>query len=468
VVRQVQKKKIPTLHLALLLILLWSENKNLSIKLGNDYHKRREMRKSGLKVFAALTALLILHTFSRGQDWETKEDELKISAPKVYLDGSGFDRNYIRTEITFVNYVRDRKEADIHILGTRQGTGASGREYLIEFIGQGGYEDIKFTLKYYSQRLDTSDETRAGLVRVLKKGLMPFVTKTPIEDSIEINYTDKPKPTAVEDKWNFWVFSFGTGLSLRGQESYKSNNYDGSFSINRTTEDLKFSTSFRANSNTSSYKVGDLDIDTSRSSWRFGSLLVKSVSDHWSVGAWAAADSSTYSNEDFSIQIAPAIEYNVFPYDESTRRKLTFLYRVDVGRHKYIEETIFDKTEETLFREALIITLRMKQPWGSISTSIQGSHYFHDFSKNRVRVYGSISLRLFKGLSLNWNGSFSMIHDQMSLVKGDLSQEEIILHLKELSTTYSYSLSFRLSYTFGSIYSNVVNPRFGAGGIYSP
>jgi hypothetical protein len=51
------------------------------------------MRKSGLKVFAALTALLILHTFSRGQDWETKEDELKISAPKVYLDGSGFDRN---------------------------------------------------------------------------------------------------------------------------------------------------------------------------------------------------------------------------------------------------------------------------------------------------------------------------------------------------------------------------------------
>ena len=130
------------------------------------------------------------------------------------------------------------------------------------------------------------------------------------------------------------------------------------------------------------------------------------------------------------------------------------------------EETIYDKTKETLLRESLTITLRMKQPWGNISTSLQGSHYFYDFSKNRLQLYGSISLRLIKGFSFNWHGSFSMIHDQLSLVKADLSQEDILLRLKELSTTYSYSLSFGISYTFGSVYSNVVNPRFGAGGIY--
>jgi hypothetical protein len=40
-------------------------------------------------------------------------DQLKENAPKVYIDCQECDIDYIRTEITFVNYVRDRKEADV-------------------------------------------------------------------------------------------------------------------------------------------------------------------------------------------------------------------------------------------------------------------------------------------------------------------------------------------------------------------
>jgi len=50
------------------------------------------------------------------------------------------------------------------------------------------------------------------------------------------------------------------------------------------------------------------------------------------------------------------------------------------------------------------------------------------------------------------------------LAKGEASLEEILLRRKELATEYEYSLSIGLSFTFGSIYSNVVNPRFGGGG----
>ncbi len=115
-------------------------------------------------------------------------------------------------------------------------------------------------------------------------------------------------------------------------------------------------------------------------------------------------------------------------------------------------------------KESLSITLEVKQKWGTVSTSLTGSHYFHDLSKNRVALDGELSLRLIRGLNLNMYGSYSRIHDQISLVGGGYSLEEILLLRKELETTYRYRVSIGLSYTFGSTRSNVVNPRFGNGG----
>ena len=45
-------------------------------------------------------------------------EELKADAPRVFIDCRGCDRDYFREEITYVNYVRDRKDADIHVLDT--------------------------------------------------------------------------------------------------------------------------------------------------------------------------------------------------------------------------------------------------------------------------------------------------------------------------------------------------------------
>jgi hypothetical protein len=58
-----------------------------------------------------------------------------------------------------------------------------------------------------------------------------------------------------------------------------------------------------------------------------------------------------------------------------------------------------------------------------------------------------------------------MIHDQISLKKGQASLESVLLRRTMLETNYQYYFSIGLSYTFGSIYSNVVNPRFGGAGV---
>jgi len=193
-------------------------------------------------------------------------------------------------------------------------------------------------------------------------------------------------------------------------------------------------------------------------------LVVKSIDNHWSLGAYLSASSSTYSNLKFSVSLAPAIEYDLFSYDESTRRQLRFLYKLGFTDVRYREETIYDKIKENLWNENLSVTLEVKEKRGSVSTSLEGSHYFHDFSKNRLVLDCELSIRLFKGLSFEVFGSGSRVHDQLSLSQGGASYEDILLTRKQLATTYQYFFSVGLSYTFGSIYSNVVNPRFGSAG----
>jgi len=78
-----------------------------------------------------------------------------------------------------------------------------------------------------------------------------------------------------------------------------------------------------------------------------------------------------------------------------------------------------------------------------------------------LSINSSINLRLVKGLSLRLYGSVSLVHDQLNLPKGDASSEDILLSRKQLASQYTYYGSIGLTYTFGSIYNNVVNPRFG-------
>ena len=99
--------------------------------------------------------------FSRSvPDDDPQNDELRSIAPNVFLDCSrrDCDLDYIRTEITFVNYVRDPQSSDVHLLVTRQTTGSGGREYTLSFIGSGKYEGRDSSLKYYSKSTDTQDQ----------------------------------------------------------------------------------------------------------------------------------------------------------------------------------------------------------------------------------------------------------------------------------------------------------------------
>jgi len=104
------------------------------------------------------------------------------------------------------------------------------------------------------------------------------------------------------------------------------------------------------------------------------------------------------------------------------------------------------------------------QKWGSINVSLEYKNYLHDFSKNNLSLDGFIELRIAKGLNLNFGGGASIIHDQLNLPKGEATTAELLTQRKEVATQFQYFTMFGFTYTFGSIYNNVVNPRFGNGG----
>jgi len=413
-------------------------------------------------LFFVFSFLLISMVFS--QTGQTDIEELKKEAPKVFLDCGSCDIQYIKTEITYVNYVRDRKEAQVHILITTRSTGSGGREYTISFIGQLDFEGMNDTHKYFSEQTATPDEIRVGLVKALKVGLMSYVAKTPIASRIDISYAEQVEQESVEDKWDYWVFRLSGSARLNGQKTYNSNSLSSSIAASRITEDLKIRMAASASHRREKYDYDDETIESLSDSMHIEGLVTKSLGDHWSVGAFVRADSSTYDNVKFSFNPAPAIEFNLFPYSESTRRQLRFLYKIGFQSVQYREVTIYDKLSENLWNQSLSITLDLKEKWGTISTSISGSHYFHEFGKNRINLFTILNLRLYKGLNFFAFGGGSRIHDQLSLPKGGASLQEVLLHIKELETNYDYFFSVGLSFTFGSIFTNVVNPRFGSSG----
>jgi len=413
-----------------------------------------------LMLFGFLSMAFIPTALAQTSGQAASED-LKKNAPNVFLKSS-LDPAYFQKEIAFVIYVQSETEAQVLVEITSQKT-ERGEEFTVSFSGQKEFAGVNDVLKYTADMSKKPEEAKQELARILKLGLMRYVSKTPIASRVSVAFMDQVKPTAVIDKWNFWVFSLSVNTFLNGEKSYKMDEIFGSLSASRVTEEWKIRLSLSGSYYKNTYSVEDYNYESSMDSRSFGGLVVRSISDHWSVGAYMGVSSSTYNNTKLSISPAPAIEYDLFPYSQSTKKQLRFLYRLGFTSIRYHDETIYEKTKENLWSESLSATLELKQPWGTLSASLQGSHYFHNIKYYRLTLYGELSLRIFKGLNFNFYGSGSRIHDQLALGKGEATLEEVLLQRRQLLTDYNFYFSIGISYTFGSILSRVVNPRFGSG-----
>lgn len=385
----------------------------------------------------------------------------------VYLDCPEWrcDFDHFRREISFVTWVRDPEDADLHVLVTSQRTGGGGEEITLTFLGRGEFESLRRELAYTSGSTETEEETREALTRTLSLGLVPYAARTPAAEHLKVIYEgptadSDTTPGTGDDAWNLWVFGTGLRMSMSGESSATSVSLSGDISANRTSEAWKIDLEIRGNYRENTFELSDGRTITSISrSYGAESLVARSMGAHWSAGFRSSARSSIFRNHDLALRLAPAVEYNLHPYAESTRRRLTFLYAVGPSYFDYREETIFGETEQTLVDHSLEISLDLQEPWGSANASLEGAHYLHDISKNRISLFGSLDVRLFRGLSFNTFGRIERVSDQINLRAGEASEEEILLRRQELATDFRYRFSAGFRYTFGSIFNNIVNPR---------
>ena len=408
-------------------------------------------------------------------------DTILKSALRVYLDCQGgvrgCDRDFFVQELGFVNWVRDRFDSDVHLLLTSLNAGNGGREITINFLGQKNYAGKMDTLVISTLPNDADDRVRRELVRTFQLGLAPFIARTPIASRLRLSLAGGPAPQQanprnVKDRWNFWLYRIDGNISANGEQLVKQTNLSTSISAARTTAQWKINLGGSASYNERDFKVfvanssnpalrDTVSVIVLQRASSVNALFGKTLTGHLTAGLKVSGGFSEVLNQRLSMRLAPALEYNIFPWTEATRRQLTLLYTLGLNHYQYYGTTVFDQDRETRGNHSLLIATSQRQKWGNTNLSLEGSHYLHDPQRNLLTLSGFVDLRLGRGFSLNFRGSASRVRDQIYIARSTQSERDILTQRQQLQTNFRYNTFVGIGYTFGSIYNTVVNQRFG-------
>lgn len=381
---------------------------------------------------------------------------------EIFIDCNYCDIEYLKNAIPFINIVREKEAADVHLLFNRVPTGGSGHEYTIIAYGDNGFDNLIDTTIFFTDPIDTYDNTREKIASGIKSSLIPYLIDTPLKTKINYQIEGKQKQNQSQnDPWNNWVFRIRLSNYFNQEESNHSLQIYSSLAAKRVTQEWKFLFNYSNHYRENFFDYEDEDVLNIYRTQLFRTFAIKSLDDHWSLGIWGKLKSSSYSNIELSGSIAPGIEYNIFPYSDYTSRQFRIEYKWEFRNVNYIQETIYFKEQENTIRQSIFFGFDLIKPWGNVGVNLKGSHFLHDISLYSVDFSSRFSFNLIRGLSIDFYGYASAIHDQINLPIDNASLEEVLLQKRELATQFRFSGSLGFSYFFGSIFNNVVNPRFG-------
>jgi hypothetical protein len=395
---------------------------------------------------------------------------------RVFLDcqqSRACDFDFLRTEMGWVTWVRDRFDADALLLVTTLRAGNGGQEFTVAFIGQKRFAGRVDTLHFSTLPNDADDRVRRNLARTLSLGLAPYAARTPLGSRLSVSFQQprgqpQASPRSTNDPWNFWIFRARVDGFVNGEQLQRFGNGFGSVTANRITANTKITTGLSADMQTSSFTLNDgRRFNNTLRGYGLNALVTRGLGPHWSVGAKTTGQYSDFFNYDANVRVAPAVEYNVFAYAEATRRQLTILYAPGVSHLDFQEETIFGQRSATRPDHLLIVAANARQPWGSVNLTATGTQFLDNLAQNNLQLRGQVDLRLGRGFQFNVGGSVSRVRDQVYLARAGLTDDQILARQRALATNFRYFMNMGISYTFGSIYNTVVNPRFqsfGSGG----
>lgn len=404
-----------------------------------------------------------LYTCSFGQQ-SPKQEKVK-----VFLDCTRSwlcDYDFVRTEMKMVEFVRDRFVSDVHILINTQNSSTGGEQNQLNFLGQKRFPGINDTLTYFNDPTVTDDDKRKKLVQYMKLGLTRYIAKTEAGKDLLISYerndsiSNKEKDEAKKDPWNYWVYQFGGSTSFNGNQNSRSSSAYGYINADRETEDWKTNLYISYDKSTQVFKENNIESKFNSKNFNGGIQVAKSINKHWSYGLASAYENNLFGNIRSGIVVRPKLEYSVLPYSKFNSERIVVQYLLGPVHNDYYDTTIFFKTNEWQLRQSLNVITSFTKPWGSINLGVFYSNYFDNISKNNLSFNGAVSWKITKGLNFGIYGYYSLVHDQITLRKGDATRDQLLIGNRELKSSFDYNLGFGFSYRFGSVNNSIVNPRF--------
>jgi hypothetical protein len=385
---------------------------------------------------------------------------------RVFLDcrTHGCDRDFFIAELPYVLWTQDRLDADVHALITQLNTGAGGSEYTIAVLGQRLFVGRGDTVTTFTPPNSTDDARRREIARVLKLALVPYILRTPAAADLQLTSVGPPRAApplgAIDDPWNFWVYR----ISANGEGNAESRSTDyeieGSLRASRITERTKVVLDLNYEYSANSFTLSD---GSERSfvlrEYDLGTLFVRSLSEHWSAAIGTSLGMTEFSNQDLSATVDVGVEYNLFPWREATSRQLVAIAAVGGQYLDYDEITIYGRMSETRPVATLIVAGESRQAWGSVDGSVRHRRYLHDAGVFSISGNARASFRITRGLSLSISAYGGKVNDQLFLPRGDATDDEVLTRQRALATAYRYGARLGISFTFGSIFNTIVNPR---------
>lgn len=412
-----------------------------------------------LRISCLLVMTMILTVnFAQNPPSDTPE----MDAIRVYLDCAFCDHGYTQQEVKNVVFVRDRKQADVHLLFTAQQSGSGGRAERIQFLGLGVYDHLSDILSYNTTIDMSSDQIRAMRVRYIELGLLRYRIEAGHEDQIEftILQQDSAESATPEDPWNAWVFDMNAGARFNGQETNHFRNINGGAAAKRITEKNKFifRTGYSQNQSRFIYE-NEETIARQRNAWANAQDVI-SINEHWSYGFFANAGNSIFSNYKVYASSSAGLEFDFFEYSESFNKQAIVAYNLGARYNKYYDTTVFNQVDDHLAYHELTVGGTVKEDWGNFSSTVSYQNFLHDFSLNSVSLWMNLRIRLFKGFTWRINGSFNILNNQVNIARQEASIEDLLLQQQQLGSGYTYWMNTGINYSFGSMYNAAVNPRF--------
>jgi len=399
--------------------------------------------------------------------------DVRPSKLKVFLDcRMRCDFNYIRSEINIVDYSLNQNEADVHVLINSQITGGGGARISISFFGQHRFSAMRDTLVYSIPPNQAATHTRDFMLQYLKLGLASYLAKSLMatqvemvtkveEDEIQLMKGIQQTPA---DPWRYWTQIFGVNGNLRLDQLYQTLRTSGYMQSTKMTEDLKIRFRVSAGREVSTYKYdsdsGVVKTIVDNSDYNIRHFIARGINNNWTYGYETSFTNSTFANFKGSLYFSTGIERSLFLYSRFNNKFIALRYGLDVRDNHYYDTTLYDKKNEVLFGQKLILSLKYNQRWGYVEGGVRYRNYFHDWNMYNVSINSAVNIRLTGALSINVDLYGAIVQDQVNLAKGEASKDDVLTRKRQLASAYNFATWFGVNYRFGSSVNNYVNPRF--------